>query len=85
MLGWYISKGKGDLCIAMEYLRHGDLHSFIQNRPPLDEPDAKHVMSQVLHGLGHMHKAGFAHMDVKPQVCSRSWIKSHHPTQPLTN
>lgn len=40
MQRWFFSRGKGDLCIALEYLPLGDLHSFLQNRSPLDEPDA---------------------------------------------
>lgn len=68
MLGWYFTKGKGDLCIAIEYLPEGDLHSYLQNRPPLSEPESQLVIGQVLQGLSIMHSAGFAHRDIKPQV-----------------
>lgn len=70
MLGWYFTRGKGDLCIAMEYLPNRDLYSLLQDRPPLSESDAKQVVGQVLQGLNIMHKAGFAHRDIKPQVRS---------------
>lgn len=73
MLGWYFSKGRGDLCIALDYLPLGDLQTFVEKHGPLAEQDAHQIVSQVLHGLGIMHEAGFAHRDVKPQVRSAAF------------
>ena len=66
MLGWYLA-GR-NICIAMEYLPEGDLHTYLRDRSALAEEDARQVISQVLQGLAIMHKVGIAHRDVKPQV-----------------
>lgn len=64
----YFTKDKGDLCIAMEYIPFGDLHSYLQDRPPLGESDAQQVIIQILQGLAVVHKAVFTHRDIRPQV-----------------
>jgi hypothetical protein len=66
MLGWYLA-GR-NICIAMEYLPEGDLHSYMRDRSALAEEDSRQIISQVLQGLAIMHKVGIAHRDVKPQV-----------------
>ncbi|KAL2204883.1 kinase-like protein [Sarocladium strictum] len=65
MLGWYAFRK--DICIIMEYLPQGDIHTFLRQRSALEENDARTVISQILQGISVMHKAGFAHRDVKPQ------------------
>lgn len=70
MLGWYFY-GK-NLCIAMEYYPKGNLHTYLRERPPLPEEDAQQVIGQVLQGVSIMHRAGFAHRDIKPQVSDYS-------------
>lgn len=77
MLGWYFSKGRGDLCIALDYLPLGDLQTFVERNGPLVEQHAQQIIGQVLHGLGIMHEAGFAHRDVKPQVRPAAFPSQH--------
>jgi hypothetical protein len=79
MLGWYFSKGRGDLCIALDYLPLGDLQTFVATHGPLAEQDSQQIIGQVLHGLDIMHEAGFAHRDVKPQV-QPAIFQSHRST-----
>lgn len=71
MSGWYFSKDKRDLCIAMDYFPAGDLGTYLRDRPPLSEAYTQEVIGQVLQGLALMHKTGFAHRDIKPQVRHR--------------
>jgi len=52
----------------MEYLGNGDLDTYLRSRPPLRESECGQITSQVAKGLELMHKAGFAHRDIKPQV-----------------
>jgi serine/threonine-protein kinase len=52
--------------LAMEYVPGSSLRPMIQNRS-LTIPDAVAIMRQVLAGLGHAHKSGIIHRDVKPE------------------
>lgn len=45
--------------------KHGNLEQFLQKNGPLDESDAKHIVAQILHGLGELHKNGIFHRDLK--------------------
>lgn len=65
-LGWYETKRW--LCITMEYLEGGDLHTHLEGiDTPLSEADCRHITRQVLQGLSVMHDEGFTHGDVKPR------------------
>lgn len=66
MLGWY--DWDSHLCIAMEYFPEGDLQTYLDEHPPLDENEGKQVISQTLQGLSIMHTSGIAHRDIKPSV-----------------
>jgi hypothetical protein len=70
----------------MEYLGNGDLSVYASTG--LQEVEIKEITIDVLEGLKAMHKEGFTHRDIKPQVrdsssskalltCSRisSWFK----------
>lgn len=76
MQGWYLINDDMNICIAMEYMPHGDLHSYLETRhTPLSESDAQQIVRQVLKGLIIMHEEKFAHRDVKPQ----NVLIQHHP------
>ncbi|KAH7129094.1 kinase-like domain-containing protein [Dactylonectria macrodidyma] len=75
MLGWY--ETHDSLCIAMEYLPAGDLQTYVVEHPPLAENHCCQITSQILSGLALMHKEGFAHRDVKPQVFQSQNLKFH--------
>jgi calcium/calmodulin-dependent protein kinase I len=51
----------------MEYFPLGTLDRFMSHE--VKERDAKVIASQLLEGLTIMHEEGFAHRDLKPQVC----------------
>ena len=52
--------------LTMEYVPGTSLRPLIANRK-LDPADAVAVLRQVLAGLGHAHKTGLVHRDVKPE------------------
>ena len=56
--------------LAMEYFEHGDLQNFMNS--PLPECDVGIITRQLLEGLNVMHKHGFTHRDLKPQVSTPS-------------
>ena len=64
--GWF--ENVDSIFIAMEYFQYGDLHKFIPNSGPCTESGAKMITMQLLEGLDIMHKIGFTHRDLKPQV-----------------
>jgi len=45
----------------------GELFDFISNTGPFDEKFARHYFSQLIKGLDHVHRKGFAHRDLKPE------------------
>lgn len=60
----------------MEYLPHGDMEEYLQTSK-LSESETQEVTFQLLEGLSFMHKNGFVHRDVKPNV-SRSHLVAYH-------
>lgn len=52
----------------MEYFPLGDLQKYMDNSGPIDEADVREISFQVLEGLSYMHREGFAHRDIKPDV-----------------
>ncbi|KAH8703900.1 kinase-like domain-containing protein [Talaromyces proteolyticus] len=61
-LGWF--DDSEHLYIAMEFIEHGDLQSFIT--APFPEPEAASIVTQVAQALQYMHRKNFVHRDVKP-------------------
>jgi len=64
-LGWF--EDDDSVFLAMEYFPLGTLDRFMSHE--IKERDAKVIASQLLEGLTIMHEEGFAHRDLKPQVC----------------
>ena len=52
----------------MEYFPQGDLQKYMSKTGPMPEVHVRSVIYQVLEGLHHMHREGFAHRDIKPGV-----------------
>ena len=67
--GWFDDDTK--VFLAMEYFKHGDLQNFMES--PFSERDVGIVTRQLLEGLNVMHKHGFTHRDLKPQVSPLSY------------
>lgn len=63
-LGWF--EDDDHVFLAMEYFPLGTLDRFLSGE--IKEQDAKLISSQLLEGLTIMHKEGFTHRDLKPQV-----------------
>lgn len=59
---WYENRDK--ICLAMEFVQHGDLEKFIQQG--LSEDDTRQIAYQVLDGLSVMHRLDLVHRDIKP-------------------
>jgi beta-lactam-binding protein with PASTA domain len=61
------SEGSDCHYIVQEYVDGETLKERISREGPLAPADALRVMGQVLDALGHAHRAGIVHRDVKPQ------------------
>ena len=64
LLGWYESDDY--VHIAMEYISHGNLRDYLEVER--SEGEAKVITRQLLEGLLVIHREGFAHRDLKPEV-----------------
>jgi serine/threonine protein kinase len=53
--------------IVMEYVDGQDLKSWIRRKGRLDVQEALDLAIQICAGVGHAHKAGIIHCDIKPQ------------------
>jgi len=56
----------GSPYIVMELLRGEDLLARVRRGPPLSLEEKLSIVTRVLGGLGHAHKAGIVHRDIKP-------------------
>jgi serine/threonine protein kinase len=73
--GWFESDR--DIFLAMEYFNHGDLAQHISVVSTEDE--VRKITTDLLDGLRIMHAEGFAHRDLKPQVCAHNFIYRRLP------
>lgn len=71
--GWYVVKN--EIYINMEYLEHGDLSHHLVRK--FSEHETIKIASQVVKGVGFMHRYNFIHRDLKPAV---SWRLSLVPS-----
>lgn len=52
----------------MDYYPLGDLQAYLDDNS-MSEDGARQIIVQILQGLAVMHGEGYAHRDIKPQVC----------------
>lgn len=57
---------QGLYCYSMELVPGSTLGRLLQERGPLPRPTALHILFQVAKALGHAHRNGLVHRDVKP-------------------
>jgi serine/threonine-protein kinase len=62
-----VGKDDGHHYIVMEYVDGQDLKSIIRQKGHLSVAEALDITAQVAAGVGHAHKAGVIHRDIKPQ------------------
>ena len=57
---------EGNYYMVMEYAQGITLKELIKQKGKLDESTAKHIMLQMLEGVGFAHQLGIVHRDLKP-------------------
>ena len=53
--------------IVMEYCKGGDLSSFFNKNPNINEAQIRSYFKQIVHGLDYLHSRNIMHRDIKPQ------------------
>jgi hypothetical protein len=61
------AESEGDVSLAMEFVRGGNLQDAIDQVGPLDERVASRITRQVLEGLAYLHERHIIHRDIKPR------------------
>ena len=61
-----LGEADGRPYIAMEFVEGESLHTIIDRRPRIPLAAKLRLVQQFCEGLGHAHKRGFVHRDVKP-------------------
>ncbi len=62
-----VGQDQGRHYIVMEYVEGEDLKSLIRRAGRLSVDQAVHIATQIAAGVGHAHRAGIIHCDIKPQ------------------
>lgn len=54
--------------LAMEYVPGGDFRTLLNNSGVLKEEHARFYISEMFMGVNELHKLGYLHRDLKPEV-----------------
>lgn len=55
------------LYICMEYAPDGELYTRINDHGKIKEPESKHIFSQIISAVNHMHSINIIHRDIKAE------------------
>ena len=55
------------LLLIMEYAEKGELFDYIVKQKKLNEKEAAHIFSQILHAVYYLHSSSISHRDLKPE------------------
>ncbi|KAJ2807204.1 Calcium/calmodulin-dependent protein kinase type I [Coemansia guatemalensis] len=55
--------------VITELCTGGELFEYIYQRSSLEEPEAAHIMRQIVEGVAFLHDHGIMHRDIKPENC----------------
>jgi len=55
--------------LAMEYVPGGDFRTLLNNSGVLKEEHARYYISEMFVAVNELHKLGYIHRDLKPEVC----------------
>jgi len=55
--------------LAMEYVPGGDFRTLLNNSGVLKEEHARFYISEMFAAVSELHKLGYLHRDLKPEVC----------------
>ena len=59
--------------LAMEYVPGGDFRTLLNNSGVLKEEHARFYISEMFAAVNELHKLGYIHRDLKPEVSMKAW------------
>ena len=62
-----VIRTKSHIYIVLEYCPHGDLHTYIQQKKKLSEPQACRLFQNLIDGIDYLHNQQIVHRDLKPE------------------
>ena len=68
----------------MEYVPGGDFRTLLNNSGVLKEEHARFYISEMFAAVSELHKLGYIHRDLKPEVCYEL-VKDTYCTDRLTH
>ena len=60
----------------MEYVPGGDFRTLLNNSGVLKEEHARFYISEMFAAVNELHKLGYIHRDLKPEVCTEAFTIS---------
>ena len=60
--------------LAMEYVPGGDFRTLLNNSGVLKEEHARFYISEMFAAVNELHRLGYIHRDLKPEVCLASFL-----------
>ena len=64
----------------MEYVPGGDFRTLLNNSGVLKEEHARFYISEMFQAVNELHKLGYIHRDLKPEVKAPRWNKCLYMT-----
>jgi cell cycle protein kinase DBF2 len=74
----YAFQDEQHVYLAMEYVPGGDFRTLLNNSGVLKESHARFYISEMFAGVNELHKLGYIHRDLKPEVGSISRPMTGH-------
>lgn len=62
-----VLESRSKLYLVLEFVKGGDLYSYIVKRGPLPRPEALRLFAQLIQGLEYCHQHQVCHRDLKPE------------------
>jgi serine/threonine protein kinase len=70
--------------LAMEYVPGGDFRTLLNNSGVLKEEHARFYISEMFAAVNELHKLGYIHRDLKPEVTLFIIWRTRQPLRPLS-
>ena len=70
----YAFQDREHVYLAMEYVPGGDFRTLLNNAGVLKEEIARFYISEMFVGVNELHRLGYIHRDLKPEVRGTSYM-----------
>lgn len=75
----YAFQDREHVYLAMEYVPGGDFRTLLNNSGVLKEEHARFYIGEMFAAVNELHKLGYIHRDLKPEVCTHSSFSPYFP------